>query len=158
MIWLSFSRYAVSDSFAPKIPAGSSVQRKTFLSSGQEENTGVCCHLLLQQIFPTQGLTWSHPCLLHCRRNLYHWTTWDSPVINTTLKILLMLLFSCQVVSNPLWPQGLQHARLPCPSLSPRVCSNPFSSRWCHLTISSSVTSSSSCPENLISIFYQHAG
>ena len=40
----------------------------------------------------------------------------------------------------------LQHARLPCPSLSPRVYSHsrPLS-RWCHPTISSSVTVSSSC-------------
>ena len=45
-----------------------------------------------------------------------------------------------------LWPHGLQHARLPCPSLSPGVCSNscPFS-WWCHLIISSSVTPFSSC-------------
>ena len=28
------------------------------------------------------------------------------------------------VVSDSLWPHGLQHARLPCPSLCPRVCSN----------------------------------
>ena len=35
---------------------------------------------------------------------------------------------------------GLQHARLPCPSLSPRVCSNSCTlSWWCHPTISSSV-------------------
>ena len=34
----------------------------------------------------------------------------------------------------------LQHARLPCPSLSPGVCSNSCPlSRWCHPTISSSV-------------------
>ena len=33
---------------------------------------------------------------------------------------------------------GLQHARLPCPSLSPGVCSNSFPlSWWCHPTISS---------------------
>ena len=31
-----------------------------------------------------------------------------------------MLLFNCSVVSNSLWHRGLQHARLPCPSLSPR--------------------------------------
>ena len=39
-----------------------------------------------------------------------------------------------------------QHARLPCPSLSPGVCSNsrPLS-RWCHPTSSPSVPSSSSC-------------
>ena len=41
----------------------------------------------------------------------------------------------------PLWPHGLQHARFPCPSLSPRVGSNSCPlSRWCHPTISSSVT------------------
>ena len=41
------------------------------------------------------------------------------------------LLFSCSVVSNSLWPQGLQHARFPCPSLSPRVCSNSCQlSQW----------------------------
>ena len=51
------------------------------------------------------------------------------------------LLFSHSVVSDPLWPHGLQHARLPCPSLSPRACSNSCSlSHSCHPTISSSVT------------------
>ena len=36
---------------------------------------------------------------------------------------------------------GLQHTRLPCPSLSPGVCSNSYPlSRWCHPTISSSVS------------------
>ena len=43
--------------------------------------------------------------------------------------------------------QRLQHARLPCSSLSPRVCSCP-SSRWCHPTISSSVAPFSSCPQS----------
>ena len=39
-----------------------------------------------------------------------------------------------------LWPHGLQHARLPCPSPTPRACSNSCpSSWWCHPTISSSV-------------------
>ena len=35
-----------------------------------------------------------------------------------------------------LWPHGLQHTKLPCPSLYPRVCSNsgPLS-WWCHPTI-----------------------
>ena len=41
---------------------------------------------------------------------------------------------------NSLGPHGLQHAGLPCPSLSPWVCSNSCSlSQWCHPTISSSV-------------------
>ena len=36
----------------------------------------------------------------------------------------LLLLFSHQVMSNSLWRHGLQHAGLPCPSLSPGACSN----------------------------------
>ena len=45
-------------------------------------------------------------------------------------------------------PHGLQQASLPCPSLSPRVCSNlcPLS-QWCHPTISSSVAPFS-CPQS----------
>ena len=42
-------------------------------------------------------------------------------------------------MSDSLWLHGLQHTRLPCPSLSPRVCSNSCPlSWWCHPTISSS--------------------
>ena len=48
--------------------------------------------------------------------------------------------FSQSVLCNPLWHHVLQHTRLPCPSPTPRACSNSCpSSRWCHLTISSSV-------------------
>ena len=48
--------------------------------------------------------------------------------------------FSCSVMSNSLWPHGLQHAGLPCPSLFSWVCSNSCpSSQWCHPTFSSSV-------------------
>ena len=46
-------------------------------------------------------------------------------------------------------PHGLQHTRLPCPSLSPGVCSNSCPlSQWCHPTISSSATFFSSCPQS----------
>ena len=57
-----------------------------------------------------------------------------------------LLLFSCSVVSESLRPHGLQHPRLPCPSLSPRVCSDsrPLT-QWCLPTISSSVTPFFSC-------------
>ena len=49
-----------------------------------------------------------------------------------------LILFSHSVISNSLQPQGLQHARLPCPSLTPRDYWNSYpSSRWCHPTISS---------------------
>ena len=59
------------------------------------------------------------------------------------------LLFSHSVVSDSLWPDGLQHERLPCPSSSPGVCSNSHpSSQWCHPTISSSVVPFSSYLES----------
>ena len=70
--------------------------------------------------------------------------------MNTQTKIpysiYILLLFSRPVTSDSLRPQGLQHARLPCPSPSPRACSNSCpSSQWCHPTILSSVIPFSSC-------------
>ena len=54
--------------------------------------------------------------------------------------------FSRSVVSNSLWPHGLQHTRPPCSSPTPGVYSNPCPlSWWCHPTISSSVVPFSSC-------------
>ena len=52
-------------------------------------------------------------------------------------------------MSNSLPPHELQHARLPCPSLSPRVCSKSCPlSQWCHPIISSSFASFSSCSQS----------
>ena len=48
--------------------------------------------------------------------------------------------FSHWVISDPLRPHGLQHARPPCSSPTPKVYSNSCSlSQWCYPTISSSV-------------------
>ena len=60
--------------------------------------------------------------------------------------VIRALLFSCSVVSNSLQHHGLQHARLPCPSPSPKTCSNlsPLS-QWCHPTVLPSVVPFSSC-------------
>ena len=53
--------------------------------------------------------------------------------------------YSCSVLSDCLWPNGLQHARPPYPSPTPGVYSNSCPlSRWCHSTISSSLTPFSS--------------
>ena len=58
----------------------------------------------------------------------------------------MLLLFSYSVVSDPLQSDELQHARLPCPLSSPRVCLNSCPlSRWCRPTISSFVIPFSSC-------------
>ena len=60
----------------------------------------------------------------------------------------LSVQFSHSVMSNSLRPHGLQHARPPCPSPTPRIYSNSCPlSRWCHPTISSSVVPFSSCPQ-----------
>ena len=57
-------------------------------------------------------------------------------------------MFSHLVMSDSLWPHGLQHTRLPCPSPSLGVCLNSCpSSQWCHPTISSSVAPFS-CPQS----------
>ena len=66
--------------------------------------------------------------------------------VSSLKKRLFKLLFSRQVMTDSLWPHGLPHTRLPCPSLSPGVCpsSCPLN-RWCHPTISFSVTLFSFC-------------
>ena len=80
-------------------------------------------------------------------RLLIHKVKWKAQNMNITGKYRSwMLLFSCSVVSDSLQPHGRQHARLPCPSPSPRACLNsrPLS-QWCHPAISSSVIPFSSC-------------
>ena len=59
------------------------------------------------------------------------------------------LLISHKVMSNSLQPHELQHARLPCPSASPWVCSDlcPLS-QWYHPAISSSISPFSSCSQS----------
>ena len=66
------------------------------------------------------------------------WTQyWEPP---WEVRTLSSAQFSRSVISNSLWPDGLQHTRPPCPSPTPRVFSNSCpSSQWCHPTISSSV-------------------
>ena len=57
--------------------------------------------------------------------------------------------FSRSVMSDSLRPHGLRHARLPCPSPTPRVYSNSCPlSQWFHPTISFSVIPFSSCPQS----------
>ena len=70
--------------------------------------------------------------LLYFKKPTYYFPKW--------------LLFSCSVMSNFLWPHGLQHARFPCPSPSSGPCSNSCPlSWWCHPASSSSVLPFSSC-------------
>ena len=65
------------------------------------------------------------------------------------MDLLNIVHFSCSVMSNSLWPHGLQRARLPCPSPAPGACSNSCPLNWwCHPTISSSVIPFFSCPQS----------
>ena len=60
------------------------------------------------------------------RRTRLKWLSTDTVVV------------SFSVMSSSLWLHGLQHDRLPCPSLSPRVCSSSCALNWwCHPIISS---------------------
>ena len=53
------------------------------------KNTGVGCHFLLQDIFPTQG--WS-PGLQHCRLILYHLSHQGSPKVKEKVTQLCLTL------------------------------------------------------------------
>ena len=67
---------------------------------------------------------------------LYHWATREAQSLDQFSSVQL----SYSVMSNSLWPHGLQHSRLPCPSPTPGAYSNSCpSSQWCHPNISSSV-------------------
>ena len=79
-----------------------------------------------------------------CKTHFFPWK-----ICNNLLDQLL-LLFSHSAMT--LRPHGLQHARLPCPSPSPRACSNscPWS-WWCHPAISSNVVPFSSCLQSFSS-------
>ena len=58
----------------------------------------------------------------------------------------LLVQVNCSVMSDSLWPHGLQHSRPPCPSPIRGVYSNSCPlSWWCHPTISPSVVAFSSC-------------
>ena len=93
---------------------------------------------------------------------IYLWVLWDGVYDQTLCSVQL----SRSVVSDSLWPHGLQHARLPCPSPTPTVYSNSCPlSRWYHPTISSSVVPFSSCLQSFpasgsfqMSLFFASGG
>ena len=53
---------------------------------------------------------------------------WCNTILSTLRNFCLVFLFSHSVMAESLLSHGLQYTRIPCPSLSPRVCSN-----WCPL-------------------------
>ena len=84
------------------------------------------CHLVKAMVFPVL---------------MYGCESW------TTKKTTIQ--FSCSVMSDSFWPHEPQHARLLCPSPTPRVYPKSCPLRqWYHSTISSSVVPFSSCPQS----------
>ena len=78
----------------------------------------------------------------------WSWLWWLIPSWLLDIPPVLLLL-SHWIMFDSLWPNKLQLSSLPCPSLSPRVCSNSCPLSWqCCLTISSSVKPFSSCPQS----------
>ena len=78
------------------------------------------------------------------QRELQFLTSFEEPYIIIQLIFIEHLCCESNCRSNR--SNWLQHARLPCPSPTPRACSNSCpSSWWCHPTISSSVDPFSSC-------------
>ena len=105
----------------------------------------LCSHLWPEPAFSFQSLR-AVTVLITCmplRR-------WRGSIPFYSLPIWLFLFissvrFSCSVVSDCLWPHGLQHARSPCLSTTPVVYPNSCPlNRWCHPTISFSVITFSS--------------
>ena len=69
------------------------------------------------------------------------WCREDDTLSNGNVSWKRKVQFRCSVMSNSLWPCGLQHTRLPCPTLSPEVYSDSCPlSQWCYLAVSSFVT------------------
>ena len=73
-------------------------------------------------------------------------TIWDKVFANI---YLTEVQFCHSVLSNSLWPHESQHARPPCPSLTPVYSNSCLPSWWCHPAISFSIIPFSSCPQSL---------
>ena len=82
--------------------------------------------------------------LKRCHLIAFHWLQWPRESFPDFQ--FSSIQFSHSVLSDSLWPHGLQHARSPCPSPTPAVYPNSCPlSWWCHPTISSPVVPFSSC-------------
>ena len=92
----------------PSVPIGSAGSP---CENGQASLLWSCYRVLLS------GQPYWSP---ECRLEL-HVQSSEKP---TNHEAFLFVQFSCSVVSNSLQSHGLQHTRPPCPSPTPRVCSN----------------------------------
>ena len=81
---------------------------------------------------------------------ILHFCVEIAEVFEKFFPVLKWVPFSHSILSDSLWPHGLQHTRPPCSSPAPGVYPNScLSSTWWHPAISSSVVPFSSCPQSL---------
>ena len=102
----------------------------------------------------------SLPPLIYLPANVWKWSCSDGAVYecgDTMSPHKHSVCHSAAQSCPTLWPHGLQHTRLLCPSPAPRACSNSCPlSRWCHPAISSSVIPFSSCLQSFPASGSQH--
>ena len=118
------SRSIMSDSATPMGPHGLWPARLFCPLNSPGKNTGVGSYSLLQGNLPNPGTEFRSPALQV-----------DSLSFEPPREALPVssVQFRHSVMSDSLWPNGLQHARLPCPSLTLGACSNSCPvSQWCH--------------------------
>ena len=160
MTWKEFARHLLSNNscitflayiaiplYAYILLEGLNVGNKTkdlsaLVHTEGEIYQGCCLSRCSQRSSRSQGFSsqgWSEASRLGLLKNIIS-------ITKTVSVQFISVQFSCSVMSDSLWPRGLQHARPPCPSPTPRACSNSCpSSQWCHPAISSSVVPFSSC-------------
>ena len=110
-----------------------------------------CC--ILYDWHEDRFLIWPRDHFCWFLQSLLHLGIWGTGCIFVHLPSCSLSYLSCDsvqfsrsIMSNSLWPHGLQHPRPPCLSPTPRVYSNSCPlSWWCHPTILSSVVLFSSC-------------
>ena len=102
-----------------------------------------CSHVIKRSLLPERKAMTNLDSILK---------SWDITLLTKVCLVKAMIFpvhFSCSLMSDSLRPQGLQHARPPCPSPIPGPCLNSCpSSQWCHPTISSSIVPFSSCSQS----------
>ena len=87
--------------------------------------------MLAQVLIELLLLPWVPVCVEFCVHSLKVKSISPSPVFSS-------VQFSHSVMLDSLWPHGLEHTRLPCPSPAPGAYSNSCPLRWsCHTTVSS---------------------
>ena len=139
--WQAWSNCSVSHIMRPNCVPGQNFEAKgVFLHLPTLWSRFLLPYTLLSLLpSPSQERTWAP--ILHSSRGE---PLTDSPF--TLLAKPLLWLFSREVMSDSLWPHGLQHARLLCPQPSPGACSNScLLGQWYYLTILTSVVPLSFC-------------